>query len=230
MSRRPTIHDSPLELLPSRESAPPSEPLVVHVETVPTDVATTTAHRAPGAARATRRRVLSSNPRLCRIVALGTAVSGKAAVCHLARTVTDEKLMLDEFWHRVEATEGCVVTWNGGYGLRMILLRSLVLRVPLTIDARQIADWFERGRYSPHFDCLSVLTNCDDSLVGEGLEEWATFLGLPSETHPDEADVCAMVQRRQWDILGAHVRHAVTTVDGVYRKARSYFPSILGGR
>ena len=219
---RPISPTGPLSLVPEGDTHDPVlEPMVVNVVAVPTDTATTAQYVANEHA---------TNPRLCRIVAIGSAISGKRAVCHLALTPADEKIALSEFWRRVDAVGGHVVTWDGNWDLHVLLLRSVALRVMPTLDARHVADWFVRYRYAPHFDVKAVLLNWDNTRTsGEGLDEWAKFLGIANVKSSDGSQVCRMVQQGRWDELASYNRQDVGMIDAAYRKVRDFYPSIFDG-
>jgi hypothetical protein len=248
---RPDDPRARLSLVPEREARDPArEPLVVDVLAVPTDDAMATPYVVADppahcisrtdiaawrkaderARRASRIADYSANPRLCRIVAIGTKVSGQErAVSHLARTVADERIALDEWWHRVEAADGHVVTWHGSWDLHTILLRSIKLRVPITLAPHWVAGWFLRQSCSAHFDVHAALTRWDSPRADEELANWAAFLGLATEKAADSSDIYSMVQRGEWDALGACSRQAVATTDEIYRRIRDYFVPVVGG-
>jgi hypothetical protein len=219
--------------------------LVVDIETVPLDDALEApypaADRSPpanyksdeaiarwrasdeAAWRAARVKAASLNPRECRVVCVGLASSrGEEAV--LARTAGDERAALRAFWDAAELTHGRVVTWNGSWDLRVLLLRSIHHQLSVPFSGRMLADWFRKYATVPHFDCKAVLTQWDAPRAGEGLQEWATFLGLPGKSDGlDGSMVYAMVQEARWDELAGYCMADVRATRAVFETIAPYF-------
>lgn len=169
--------------------------------------------------RERRVKECSTNPRLGRIVAIGFA-DAKEETAVLAKSPAEEFALLGEFWRRAAAAASDagaqvgsphLITWNGGFDLRFILLRSLALGVEIPVHPSVIRSWLRKYDSRTHFDVKAVLVNHDTALMrdaGEGLDAWCAFFGL--EGKPDGAsgaDVYAMVLAEEWEKLAGYARH-----------------------
>jgi len=156
-----------------------------------------------------RAKTCSLSPRLGRVLCVGVARSGSEAV-YYAQTEDAELETLLAFWD--EMMEGPMmmpakaVTWNGGWDLRFLVIRSLLLGVAIPMDAHVIRAWAKPYNGEWHTDVKRVLVG-DQITKGEGLGEWAQAFGLPGKTdgwtgasvypaylegrHDDIADYCA---------------------------------------
>lgn len=133
-----------------------------------------------------RAKECSLNPRLGRIHTLGFASCDDEGVrVHggvlVAPTEADEAKLLTRFWSLVVDEAGYVVTWNGAWDLRFIVLRSIVHHVTPTVGSGIIKGWLRKYQTYPHFDCKAVLLNWDVRIAGEGLSEWADALNVPGK-------------------------------------------------
>ncbi len=180
--------------------------------------------------RAARVKQCSLNPRLGRIVAIGYAAVGTMSDASLAMTEADERDLLVDFWARVTphiddalTTEPHIITWNGGFDVRFILLRSLAHGLALAVGQREAAKgWSRRYDLRSHFDCKAALMNHDNRVVGEGLDEWCAFFGLP--TKPMQADaVYAAVQAGEWEKVRHYAMHDATMTRAIFERIRPYF-------
>lgn len=170
-----------------------------------------------------RVKECSLNPRLGRIVSLGMK-HGETELYYDATDVRDEERLLMRFWDTVSAARGKVVTWNGSWDLRFLLLRSIAHEITPLVAPSITQQWFKRYATFPHFDCKAVLTNWDAPRAGEGLTEWASFLGLEGKTEGTTgADVYGMVQRNEWDRVKEYCMADVRATAAVYEKIAPYF-------
>lgn len=130
--------------------------------------------------RANRVKACSLNPRLGRILCVGVSTEDNTdASVTFAKTEADERRLLEMTWETIGMEAGEVVTWNGTFDLRYIVVRSLILNVRPSVRPEIITGWFRRYSTFPHFDCRAVLTNWQWGVEGEGLHEWAQSFGLP---------------------------------------------------
>lgn len=134
--------------------------------------------------RAARVKECSLNPRLGRVVVVGMIDSkiSEHVVTGEAPTETDEADMLSNVWDVVAGAHGHVVTWNGGFDLRFLLVRSMLLGVHVPISPSKVREWFRRYQTAPHCDVKALLTNWEPPTKGEGLDEWARAFGITGKT------------------------------------------------
>ncbi len=134
--------------------------------------------------RAARVKECSLNPRLGRVVVVGMIDSGVPdhAVTAEAPTESDEADMLRDAWAVVAGCKGHVVTWNGSFDLRFLLVRSMLLGVDVPIGTTVVREWFRRYQTAPHCDVKALLTNWEPPTKGEGLDEWAQAFGVAGKT------------------------------------------------
>ena len=169
-----------------------------------------------------RAKECSLNPRLGRVLCVGMDFTDCDAPCvAYAQTEADEREALDKFWTSVVGAAGMVVTWNGAWDLRFLLIRSLALGVK-PIDSRMTRDWFRRYTTLPHFDCKAVLLNGDVKVAGEGLDEWAAFFGLPGKTATG-ADVWPMYQRGEHDAIAAYCAQDVAATKAIHARIAPFY-------
>jgi predicted PolB exonuclease-like 3'-5' exonuclease len=173
--------------------------------------------------QAARVKECSLHPRLGRIVCVGLHVYGDETVL-LAKTEADEPALLRAVWEHLHRAKGRVVTWNGTFDLRFILLRSLAHGILPTLPPSTTSAWFRKYTTYPHFDCKAVLTNWDAPRAGEGLTEWATFLGCAGKTDGvTGAAVAGMVEREAWEELTEYCMADVRATAAVFLKIAPYF-------
>ena len=217
------------------------EAIVLDIETVPLEAALTVPYpaedrqppanykdqeaidrwRQADAAKwaAERVKACSLNPRLGRILCIGTTRG-----VLMAQTPAEEANVLDAAWRELKHAGGKVVTWNGSWDLRFILLRSLALGVTVPLPPSIVTGWFKRYSTTFHVDCKAVLTNWEPPVKGEGLSEWAAFLGLPPKTAGvTGADVYGMAQRQEWTAIADYCAQDVATTAGIYAALRPVF-------
>lgn len=130
--------------------------------------------------RENRVKECSINPRLGRVLCIGmTTDDSSDATTSFAMREEDEAKLLRDFWYEAGMAGGRVVTWNGTFDLRYLVIRSMLHGVTPTVRPETIRDWFRRYSTFPHFDCRAVIHNWNQYEEGEGLHEWAAFFGLP---------------------------------------------------
>jgi hypothetical protein len=168
-----------------------------------------------------RAKECSLNPRLGRILCLGTSEG-----TILAPTVDEEPALLRQAWEWLHAHAGQVVTWNGTWDLRFILIRSLHHNVIPQVPGSVINQWFRKYSYAPHFDVKAALMNWEIR-AGEGLGEWCRFLSVEGKTEGlSGADVWPLYQAGQLDEIAAYCAQDVQATLNVYRLVQPFFASI----
>lgn len=161
----------------------------------------------------------SLNPRLGRVLCIGTNHG-----VNVARTEADEASILAEFWQNALVSNGEVVTWNGGWDLRFLVIRSLAHGIAPSLPSDTIRAWFKKYTTAPHFDCKMVLTNWEPYKAGEGLSEWGAFLGCGGKCEGmTGADVYPLYQLGQFDEIAAYCAQDVATTLAVYEKIAPMF-------
>jgi hypothetical protein len=217
------------------------DPLVVDIETVPLaaslDADYPEAERQPpanyksedaiarwrlsdrNAWEAGLAKTCSLNPRLGRVLCIGMGrVSGDITV-QMANTEADEAFVLQTFWNEVADAGGDVVTWNGSWDLRFILMRSLHHGIRPTLDGWVISDWFRRYSVARHFDCKAVLLNWDVRVSGEGLDQWAKFFGVGGKLGGiSGADVYPLYLGGQLIEIAEYCQQDVTATRAIYQR------------
>lgn len=176
--------------------------LVLDIETIPTDAAlgipyneadnpppanyskpeAIAGHHEKGrAAYAIKRaKECSINPRLGRVLCVGMNTPEMGPEMLYATEPTDEEGVLRTFWERAFDCASPLVTWNGSWDLRFLVVRSLRNRIAIPF---KVAPYFKRYTTDPHFDCKAVLMqDWNFRGAGEGLDEWAQFFGLDGKT------------------------------------------------
>lgn len=167
---------------------------------------------------------LSLNPRTCRVLCVGTqdVHEGTKAMLY-AEKEHEEKAMLEAFWSLPK--EGTrLVTWNGTWDIRVLVLRSIALGVPIpmTVNVRSLLKRYET---SAHFDCKAVLLNWPSGFPqGEGLTQWAEFFGLAGKTPGlDGDDVYPLYVAGHHDEIRQYCGDDVTAIAGIYNRISGVF-------
>lgn len=164
----------------------------------------------------------SLNPRLGRVLCVGLKVGDGETVVKMARTEEEERDVLVAFWEAVSQTEGEVVTWNGAWDLRFLLIRSLIHGVPFTeyVSGHTSRSWFRKFAVHPHTDCKAVLTNWDPPRSGEGLNEWCDAFGLPRKVGGiTGGDVYQLYLDGKFDELAEYNKGDVEATHAVFTRA-----------
>lgn len=177
-----------------------------------------------------RAKECSLNPRLGRIHTIGMAAADKhGKVVNQpwtvqAQTESEEKSMLDVFWSTVHPHKGQMVTWNGAWDLRFIVIRSLAVGSVPPIPNAVLRAWFKRYTIEPHFDCKAVLLNWPSGHPqGEGLDEWATFFGIPGKGGLTGADVYPLYQEGKHEVIGTYCEGDVAATAAIYERIYPIF-------
>jgi len=163
------------------------------------------------------------DPRTGRIVCLGLGGIADLSL-QVVPTITeaDERFTLGTLWSEIARVSGRVVTFNGSFDLRFLVIRSLILGVKPTILPRTIRDWFRRYTTHPHFDCRAVLTNWDDRQKGT-LGDWCKVLGIPHDDTVKGADVYGLYQAENFDAIAAHCRSDCAATAALYAKLAPFY-------
>lgn len=180
---------------------------------------------------AQRVKECSLNPRLGRIASIAWTASRSDELVLIAPTEDHERFILVKAWDAIARARGRVVTWNGQFDLRWLLLRSLHHRIECPVPPSIVNAWFKRYSTRPHFDCKAVLTNWDAPKAGEGMNEWASFLGIVGK--PDGmsgAAVYGLAQEGRWDAIADYNLQDVRTTAQIYQRlAPVYDPEPTDG-
>jgi hypothetical protein len=161
----------------------------------------------------------SLNPRLGRVLCVGMPHG-----VVVAETEMREVDALREFWKAVWKSGGDVVTWNGGWDLRFLVIRSLARGIEPTVPSETIRSWFRKYATAPHFDCKAVLTNWEPFKAGEGLSEWGTFLcGGGKCEGMTGADVFPLYQLGHFQEIADYCAQDVAATLAIYNKIAPMF-------
>lgn len=177
-----------------------------------------------------RVKECSLNPRLGRVLCVGTInlALGTESTVLTAVTEADEAALLLRTFDRLAAQDGKVVTWNGAWDLHFLLTRALVLGVDPAIDPALVRGWFRRYQYAPHFDCKAVLTQWAPPTKGEGLDAWATALGVPGKADGlSGGDVWRLFEAGQLAEIAAYCAQDVATTLAIYDRLRLIYGGIV---
>lgn len=166
-----------------------------------------------------RAKECSLNPRLGRLLCVGTS-KGMA----LSAAPDGERELLLQTWAWIKEASGRVVTWNGSWDLRFILIRSLAHGITPPLPPSTTREWFRRYTTFPHFDCKAVLTNWDAPRAGEGLDEWAQFLGVDGKLGGISGkDVYPLYLGGMFDEITDYCRQDVDATTAIYERIHPFF-------
>lgn len=101
-----------------------------------------------------------------------------------------------EFWRRLEAFDGTLVSFNGrGFDLPVLELQALRhgCALPRYFDRNGL-----RQRFGRHFDLHDWLSNYGAARLRGGLDLIAKLVGLPGKGEIAGADVQRLWERRRW--------------------------------
>ena len=169
--------------------------------------------------RAKLGKACSVNPRLGRVLCVGMSVGFV-----YAETEEQEAEVLRAFWRAAAKASGYVIGWNSAWDLRFLLIRSMVRGVALTVSPSTVREWFKRYVVHPHFDCKAVLTNWDNKVAGEGLDEWAKAFGMPGKTAGvDGGDVAWMYDEGQHELIAQYCMQDVKTTAAIFARIAPYY-------
>ena len=174
---------------------------------------------------AERIKDYSLNPRQGRVLCVGLwDTRWTEPQVFLAKDELDEELVLGAFWKAVAETDANVVTWNGSWDLQFLLLRSLAWGIQPTISGFFVRLWFKKYKAYPHFDCKAMLTNWAAPKAGEGLSEWASFLGYGTKTDGMSGkEVYRYFQREMFADIMDYCRQDVRLTKQIYERIVPYY-------
>lgn len=173
--------------------------------------------------KAARAKECSINPRLGRVLCVG--MTERVA---MADVPSDERDVLEVFWREALRHNGRVVTWNGSWDLRFLVIRSLALGVVPGVASETIRWWFSKYGVSPHFDCKAVLMNWAPPTAGEGLSEWAAFFGCGGKCEGmSGADVYPMYKAGKLEEIRAYCHQDVLATLAIYNRIAPMFAGDL---
>ncbi len=166
---------------------------------------------------AERAKECSLNPRLGRVLVIGTSVETL-----VVDDPAHEAAALTRFWEIAHGTGGRVVTWNGSWDLRFLVIRSLAHGVTIPLPPSVVQGWFKRYVTFPHYDCKAVLMNWDTARAGDGLNEWATFFGLEGKADGmTGADVWPLYQAGRLEDVVRYCEQDVALTAAIYQRIAS---------
>jgi hypothetical protein len=169
--------------------------------------------------RADRVKACSLNPRLGRVFCVGLK-SGPLEQVVVAKTELREARALATVWEVIADADGRVVTWNGSWDLRFLLIRSMLLKVPVPIRPATVRGWLRKYSTHPHCDVKAMLTNWEAPVRGEGLNEWAQAFGVGGKTDGlSGASVWPMFARGEFDAIAAYCLDDVRATAALYEAA-----------
>lgn len=176
-----------------------------------------------------RAKECSLNPRLGRVLCVSfaptqTGTDGEAPTTVISLAEEHEPEVLRRVWAELAEYAGRVVTWNGSWDLRFLLIRSLAHGLTPTLPPSTIREWFRKYTTFPHFDCKAVLCNWEPPRAGDGLSEWAGFLGLAGKTEGlSGADVYPLYLGAQLDEIAEYCAQDVTATRAVFERISPFF-------
>lgn len=169
--------------------------------------------------RSDRVKACSLNPRLGRVLCVGLK-AGPSEQVIMAKTELREARALAQVWEIIAEADGRVVTWNGSWDLRFLLIRSLLLKVPIPIRPATVRAWFRKYQTHPHCDVKAMLTNWDPPVRGEGLNEWAQAFGVGGKTEGmTGASVWPMFARGEFHEIAGYCLQDVRATAALYDAA-----------
>jgi len=167
---------------------------------------------------AERAKECSLNPRLGRVLVIGTML-GERVELITAADPAEEAAALTRFWELAHGTGGRVVTWNGSWDLRFLVIRSLAHGVPMLVPPSTVQGWFKRYVTYPHYDCKAVLMNWDTARAGDGLNEWAAFFQIGEKMNGmSGADVWRMYQEGNVEAIAKYCAQDVALTAAIYAR------------
>lgn len=173
---------------------------------------------------AKREKECSLNPRLGRVLCFGYASGLGEASTLYAMTEADETELLKQAWVLIASHGGRVVTWNGGFDLRWLVVRSLACKVLPLVEASTVRSWFKKYDVFTHYDVKAVLMNWDTRATGEGLDEWAKFFGLPGKPEGiDGSWVAFMYRDGNHELISEYCASDVANTKAMYEQTALFF-------
>lgn len=171
-----------------------------------------------------RAKQCSINPRLGRILAIAYALGDESASPEVlyAQTPAEEADILRQFWALCLDVQALpLVTWNGAFDLRWIIIRSIANNVSPTVGT---VDWFRRYSFHPHCDVKTfLLQEWGSKIAGEGLSEWAALCGLDGKQDGwDGSKVYPAYLAGRHDEIREYAAGDVRTTLALYRRIRPF--------
>lgn len=171
--------------------------------------------------KADRAKECALNPRLGRIVAVGTTEATAIGIKE-----SDEAWLLEGAWNLIADANGQIITFNGlSFDVPFFLFRSMVNGVKPTVPVKTLRDWTRRYSYAPHYDVRGVLTGWDNRASGT-LTDWASCLGIPCDDTTKGSDIHALYQAGDFDAIAEHCRADVATTKALYEKVSTIYGCI----
>lgn len=167
-----------------------------------------------------RVKTCSLNPRLGRVLSLAYSF-GDEVKCLYAETEDKEADLLWAFWDLCKDPQASqLVTWNGAFDLRWLIIRSIANGVEPSVAT---TGWFKRYTFFPHCDVKAfLLQEWGSRVAGEGMDEWATFCGLQGKGDLDGSKVYAAFLAGQHDKIREYNMSDVTTTLALYQRIQPY--------
>jgi hypothetical protein len=119
-----------------------------------------------------------------------------------------ERALVEEFWKRLDAFDGTLVSFNGrGFDLPVLELQALRhgVSAPHYFGDRNGL----RARYGRHCDLYDWLTNGGAARLRGGLDLVAKLIGLPGKGDVSGADVQVLWERGGWEQIHRYCRDDV---------------------
>lgn len=145
-------------------------------------------------------------------VSIGLGRAGDDHVLHslevLGADTLGEAGLVEEFWARLEAFDGTLVSFNGrGFDLPVLELQALRhgCTAPRYFGERNGL----RMRFGRHCDLYDWLTNGGAARLRGGLDLVAKVAGLPGKGEVSGADVQVLWERRRWEQIHRYCRDDV---------------------
>jgi len=116
--------------------------------------------------------------------------------------------IVQDFWQRLEAFDGTLVSFNGrAFDLPVLELQALRwgCAAPKYFNQRDGL----RARYGRHYDLYDFLTNSGVTRLRGGLDLLTKFIGLPGKGGVEGADVQGLWEERRWGEIHAYCRRDV---------------------
>lgn len=169
-----------------------------------------------------RVKTCSLSPRLGRILCVSTS-EGLA----YAETEAEEKALLVEFWKMAHSCAGRIVTWNGkGFDAPFVIIRSIAHGITPLVPESTIRQWARRYSTEPHCDVKEIVTNGNVMAKGEGLDEWAAFMGLPLKPGVEGADIHFLHANGDHDKIREYCVHDQVTTGKIYSRLIPFYGAL----
>jgi len=165
------------------------------------------------------------DPRTGRILCFGAQSIGPLGTHGVTNPAKDEAReveLLREFWQLIAENTGTVVTFNGTFDLRFLLLRSIIQNVKPSLAPHAIASWFRRYSTLSHFDCRAVLNNWDSREAGT-LGDWCKAFGIKHDDSVKGSDIYALYVKGDFNAITTHCRSDVGATVQLYSRIAPFY-------